>query len=115
MLDNRPRLDAPGFLSGFLFFAVVSIGCAYIVFSKLQAFAAVYVTLIPVCIMVIYALLLGLTRLFRLRDDQSGDNLYYMGFLFTLTRVSPYRSTSFLSRIQLSTLCKTLGSRLRQL
>lgn len=24
----------------------------------------------------------------RLRDDQSGDNLYYMGFLFTLTSLS---------------------------
>ena len=27
-------------------------------------------------------------RLFRLRDDQSGDNLYYMGFLFTLTSLA---------------------------
>src|SRR5271166_1899153 len=88
MLDNRHRIDAPGFLSGLTFFAVVLIGCAYIVFSKLQTFAAVYVTLVPVCIMVIYALLLGLARLFRLRDDQSGDNLYYMGFLFTLTSLA---------------------------
>jgi hypothetical protein len=38
--------------------------------------------------MLLYALLLGLTRLFRLRDDQSGDNLYYMGFLFTLTSLA---------------------------
>jgi len=88
MLDNNLRIDAPGFLSGLTFFAVVLIGCAYIVFSKLQIFAAIYVTLVPVCIMVIYALLLGLTRLFRLRDDQSGDNLYYMGFLFTLTSLA---------------------------
>jgi hypothetical protein len=88
MVDNRLRVDAPGFLSGLIFFAVVLIGCAYIVFSKLQTLAAVYVTLVPVCIMVLYALLLGLTRLFRLRDDQSGDNLYYMGFLFTLTSLA---------------------------
>ena len=32
---------------------------------------------------------LSLRRFFRLRDDQSGDNLYYMGFLFTLTRLGP--------------------------
>jgi hypothetical protein len=34
--------------------------------------------------------------LFRLRDDQSGDNLYYMGFLFTLTSlgVSLYQFSS---------------------
>jgi hypothetical protein len=37
--------------------------------------------------MVGYAVLLG-ARLFRLRDDQAGDNLYYMGFLFTLTSLA---------------------------
>jgi hypothetical protein len=71
-----------------VFFAVVLFGCGYIVFSKLSGFDAVYVTMVPVAIMVAYALLLGLARLFRLRDDQSGDNLYYMGFLFTLTSLA---------------------------
>jgi ElaB/YqjD/DUF883 family membrane-anchored ribosome-binding protein len=42
---------------------------------------------VPVLIMIGYAVLLG-ARLFRLRDDQSGDNLYYMGFLFTLTSLA---------------------------
>jgi ElaB/YqjD/DUF883 family membrane-anchored ribosome-binding protein len=70
----------PGLLNGLLFFAVV--------FSKLNGFGAVQVTLVPVLIMVAYALVLGLARLFRLRDDQSGDNLYYMGFLFTLTSLA---------------------------
>ena len=35
--------------------------------------------------MLCYAAALLLARSLRLRDDQSGDNLYYMGFLFTLT------------------------------
>jgi hypothetical protein len=35
--------------------------------------------------MLLYALTLGLARYFRLRDDQAGDNLYYLGFLYTLT------------------------------
>ena len=83
---ERLRGLPPGLLSGLVFFAVVLFGCGYIVFSKVSAFGAVYVTLVPVAIMVAYALLLGLARLFRLRDDQSGDNLYYMGFLFTLTK-----------------------------
>jgi len=82
---ESPRSLPPGLLGGLLFFAVVIVGCGYIVFSKLQKFEATTVTLVPVSIMVGYALLLGLGRLFRLRDDQSGDNLYYMGFLFTLT------------------------------
>ena len=78
----------PGLLSGLLFFAVVLSGAAYIVISKLREMPAVFVTLVPVCVMIAYATLLGLARLFRLRDDQSGDNLYYMGFLFTLTSLA---------------------------
>ncbi len=79
-----------------MFFAVVFVGAGYIVFSKLHGFSALYATLIPVLIMIAYALLLALARLFRLRDDQSGDNLYYMGFLFTLTSlaVSLYQFSS---------------------
>jgi hypothetical protein len=83
-------------LSGLLFFAVVMSGAGYIVFSKLHGFSALQVTLVPVLIMIAYASALGLARLFRLRDDQSGDNLYYMGFLFTLTSlaVSLYQFSS---------------------
>src|ERR1700736_2621370 len=91
-LENAP----PGLLSGLLFFGVVVVGAGYIVFSKLQGFSALQVTLVPVLIMIAYASALGLARLFRLRDDQSGDNLYYMGFLFTLTSlaVSLYQFSS---------------------
>ncbi|MGO8975712.1 MAG: hypothetical protein ACLQNV_19575 [Steroidobacteraceae bacterium] len=78
----------PGLLSGLLFFAVVLAGTGYIVLSKIQGLPALYVTLVPVLIMIAYALLLGVARIFRLRDDQSGDNLYYMGFLFTLTSLA---------------------------
>jgi hypothetical protein len=78
----------PGLVSGLLFFAVVLAGASYIVISKLQDLPAVFVTLVPVCVMVAYACMLGFARLFRLRDDQSGDNLYYMGFLFTLTSLA---------------------------
>src|SRR5689334_20558392 len=76
---ERKRLP-PGFVSGLLFFAVVLLGCAYIAYAKLHEFPAFYVTSVPVGIMLAYAALLGFARLFRLRDDQSGDNLYYMGF-----------------------------------
>ena len=86
--SNRHWSLPPGFLSGVVFFAVVAAGCAYIIFSKIRGLPALYVTSIPVLIMIGYALLLGLARFFRLRDDQSGDNLYYMGFLFTLTSLA---------------------------
>jgi hypothetical protein len=84
--ETRPVLP-PGLLSGLLFFAVVIFGSGYIIFSKLNDFGAFAVTSVPVLIMIGYAVLLG-ARLFRLRDDQSGDNLYYMGFLFTLTSLA---------------------------
>jgi hypothetical protein len=85
-LETRPVLP-PGLLSGLLFFGVVIVGSGYIIFSKLHDFGAFAVTAVPVLIMIGYAVLLG-ARLFRLRDDQSGDNLYYMGFLFTLTSLA---------------------------
>jgi ElaB/YqjD/DUF883 family membrane-anchored ribosome-binding protein len=85
---NKIRAATSGLVGGLLFFAVVFVGAGYIVFSKLHGFSALYATLIPVLIMIAYAFLLALARLFRLRDDQSGDNLYYMGFLFTLTSLA---------------------------
>src|SRR5579871_3229489 len=68
-----------------VFIAFVAAGCAYIVLAKLHGTGQIYVTFVPVAIMIGYAALLTLARGLRLRDDQSGDNLYYMGFLFTLT------------------------------
>jgi hypothetical protein len=63
------------------------VGSGYIIVSKVNDFGAFAVTSVPVLIMIGYAVLLG-ARLFRLRDDQAGDNLYYMGFLFTLTSLA---------------------------
>jgi uncharacterized protein YukE len=67
------------------FLLFVAAGSAYIVLAKLGGVWQLYVTFVPVAIMLIYAALIVLARGLRLRDDQSGDNLYYMGFLFTLT------------------------------
>jgi len=87
-IQDTIRRTPPGLVSGLLFFAVVLLGSGYIVLSKLRGIDPLYVTSVPVLIMVAYALVLGVARLFRLRDDQSGDNLYYMGFLFTLTSLA---------------------------
>jgi hypothetical protein len=80
--------DDLSYSSGFgaIFFMVfVVAGSAYIIAAKLGGVGRVYVTLVPVLIMIGYALLIWLASGLRLRDDQAGDNLYYMGFLFTLT------------------------------
>src|SRR6266566_1754367 len=67
-----------------LFLAFVLTGAAYIVWAKLTNIPALQVTSVPLGLMLFYAVVLGLARYFRLRDDQAGDNLYYLGFLYTL-------------------------------
>jgi hypothetical protein len=83
-------------ISAAVFTLFVVIGCAYIVLAKLAGVGQFYVTFVPVMVMLAYALLICLARPLRLRDDQSGDNLYYMGFLLTLTSlgVSLYQFTA---------------------
>jgi hypothetical protein len=78
-------VDFSAAASAAVFMVFVAGGCVYIVAAKLFGLEALLVTFVPIAIMVSYALLIGLSRGLRLRDDQSGDNLYYMGFLFTLT------------------------------
>src|ERR1700676_3915911 len=82
--------------SALLFTMFVAAGSAYIALAKLAGLAQVLVTFVPIVIMVAYALLIWFARNLRLRDDQAGDNLYYMGFLFTLTSlgVSLYQFTA---------------------
>jgi hypothetical protein len=72
-------------LGALVFMGFVVAGSAYIITAKLSGIGRVYVTLVPVLIMIGYAALIWSARSMRLRDDQAGDNLYYMGFLFTLT------------------------------
>ena len=73
-----------------LFLTFLMAGSAFIVSAKLT-FPAGYklvVVMVPVLIMVTYAVMALFARSVRLRDDQTGDNLYYMGFIFTLTSLA---------------------------
>ena len=86
--DTGPLNEAERASSGgnvVVFMTFVAAGCIYILTAKLEGIEPFYVTFVPVGTMIAYALLISLARGLRLRDDQSGDNLYYMGFLFTLT------------------------------
>jgi hypothetical protein len=74
----------PQAVSALAFCAFTLGGCAYVVGSKALGLGPAAVTLVPVAVIALYAA----TALFaaggRLRDAQTGDNVYYMGFLFTL-------------------------------
>jgi outer membrane murein-binding lipoprotein Lpp len=86
--DTGPSSEAERASSGgnvVVFMTFVAAGCIYILTAKLEGIEPFYVTFVPVATMIAYALLISMARGLRLRDDQSGDNLYYMGFLFTLT------------------------------
>lgn len=82
--DALPN-EKSALLSGLVYLSFIVVGCAYIVFSKMQGLPIFLVTLVPIAIMLVYAGLSLFARFIRMRDDQTGDNLYYMGFLFTLT------------------------------
>jgi len=43
-----------------------------------------YVTVWPVGCLFGYALFLGISKRYQIREDRAGDNLYYLGFLYTL-------------------------------
>jgi hypothetical protein len=71
-----------------VFIGFVASGAAYIVWSKFAGLPAMAVTMVPVGVMLVYAAAILLVRPMRVGDDHGGDNLYYMGFLFTLTSLA---------------------------
>lgn len=76
------------FYDKYMFGIVFIIGAAGIVGLKFYQIPQLYVTTFPVAIMLLYAALLAKVRERRLSEDQSGDNLYYLGFLYTLVSLS---------------------------
>ena len=71
--------------SALVFAFFLAAGAIYIVVAKSLGVPALWTTTGPLLIISTYAIILGFARYLRLRDDQAGDNLYYLGFLFTLT------------------------------
>ncbi|WP_315921811.1 hypothetical protein [Mesorhizobium sp. SP-1A] len=59
-------------------------GCIFIVFAKFTGMNLVVATAVPVALVFAYLALAWMFSAIRLHDEQTGDNLYYMGFLFTL-------------------------------
>lgn len=77
-----------------LFVLLTIAGSAIIWFGKLLDLDIALITIIPVGMMWVY-LLVNLLPGLRVHSEQAGDNLYYMGFIFTLTSlgVSLYKFT----------------------
>jgi hypothetical protein len=71
-----PEIAYSSGVSAIVFTLFVAAGSAYIVLAKLNGVEALYVTFVPVAIMVGYAALIWLARSQRVRDDHAGDKIY---------------------------------------
>jgi len=91
-----PRQSRNQFIDKGIFGIFAGLGAAAILLLKQTGVAQIIVTLVPVAIILIYALITATrwTR-FRLRYDQAGDNCYYLGFIYTLVSLAAalYRFT----------------------
>ena len=68
------------------FFIILTIfGILFIGIAKNEAWSALFTIAVPVVLMFAYFLTSVFLAGLRIHDEQAGDNLYYMGFLFTLT------------------------------
>ncbi len=91
MTDNKglDRLNpVNSFYDKYMFVIVFIIGATGMIGLKTFEIPQLYVTIFPVSLMLIYAYILVKVRQRRLSEDQSGDNLYYLGFLYTLVSLS---------------------------
>ncbi len=68
-----------------LFAATTIGGMVFIWTAKLYGWSLSTVTIVPLVLMAIYFAASLAFAGFRLQNEQAGDNLYYMGFLFTLS------------------------------
>ncbi|MGV1794161.1 hypothetical protein [Rhizobium sp. A37_96] len=68
-----------------LFASITIGGMVFIWSSKLLGWSLPVVTGVPLALMAIYFVVSLAVAGFRLHNEQAGDNLYYMGFLFTLS------------------------------
>lgn len=93
------RRPASGFIRNlplYTFAAFTLIGCIFIAVAKLWGANPFVSMTVPILLMVGYLCLSLFSGRIRLHGEQTGDNLYYMGFLFTLSSlgVSLYQFTA---------------------
>jgi hypothetical protein len=88
MAEKKLIGRASDYLPPAAFAAFTVIGALYIIVAKTLNADALWVTAVPILLMTGYSIAIYFFRRLRLRDDQTGDNFYYMGFIFTLTSLA---------------------------
>lgn len=72
----------------FLFFGLFLLGMTGILALKELGYSQLTVTLFPVSLMMLYGSISWATKRYRIREDRVGDNIYYLGFLYTLVSLA---------------------------
>lgn len=85
-MPYRKRVSSEADKWVFLVFFIL--GAASIVGLKIAGFHQLIVTFVPVGILLLYGLGTLFLKRFQLREDQTGDNCYYLGFLYTLVSLA---------------------------
>jgi len=88
--DERIRREKSRFvwISRAPFLVAALIGGASLVAMKLLGLDQVYITAAACAIIVAYWAIVAAVPVLRIREDQLGDNCYYLGFLFTLASLA---------------------------
>jgi hypothetical protein len=71
-----------------VFIATFVLGAAFMITAKGSGASQFVVTTVPLTLMVLYMAAILYFRRLRVDAAQAGDNLYYLGFLYTLTSLS---------------------------
>lgn len=71
-----------------LFIVFTVIGAAAIWTMKGFHLPTLLVVLVPIAFIITYCLLASTVKLFQIKEEQIGDNSYYLGFLYTLSSLS---------------------------
>lgn len=86
--SHRIHGDLVGALPKGLFLAFALVGASLVWILKSYQANPFYTVLVPVSLIVLYCGLTWRTKFFYIREDQIGDNAYYLGFLFTLSSLA---------------------------
>ncbi|MES0073338.1 hypothetical protein [Mesorhizobium sp. M0058] len=81
---GRPLIDSWIFPQAF-YIGLTVCGCIFIAVTKAAGISPVISSTVPIGIMIGYFAFSWYVGKLRLHAEQTGDNLYYMGFLFTLS------------------------------
>lgn len=84
----RPFEKSLDFAPSVVFAVFLLSGAIYILMAKYIRLSPAYVSSVPVLLMLGYAAMVIFAPRLRLREDQTADNFYYLGFLYTLVSLA---------------------------